>query len=63
MTATYTRSNGTAVPVTDMAYPHLMSAHAKLAREYPGHPEIQGMADEIAKRDADYAAKQEEQPF
>ncbi len=56
----YTRSNGQAVPLSSMAMPHLRSAHAKLARDWPGHPEIGPMADEIAKRDAEYAATQAE---
>lgn len=54
----YTRSNGARVRVRDMAFPHLKSAHAKLAAEFPGHPELPGMAAEIARRDAEYAAQQ-----
>jgi hypothetical protein len=61
MTALYTRSNGVQVPVAEMAYPHLKSAHAKLAATFPGHPEIDPMAEEIARRDAEYAAQQEQQ--
>lgn len=57
----YTRSNGIHVPLASMATPHLRSAHAKLAREYPGHPELAPMADELAKRDAEYAASQAQQ--
>jgi hypothetical protein len=56
----YTRSTGERVPLVDMKTPHLKSAHAKLAREFPGHPEIAPMADEIAKRDAEYQAQQAE---
>lgn len=58
---TYTRSNGVKVPVKKMATPHLKSAHAKLEREFPGHPDLPGMAAEIAKRDEAYAAEQQAQ--
>ncbi len=56
--AGYTRSNGVWTPLRLMATPHLKSAHAKLAREWPGHPEITPMVEEIAKRDAAYQAEQ-----
>lgn len=57
----YTRSNGVRVRIRDMATPHLKSAHAELAREFPGHPELAGMAADIDRRDAEYAATQQEQ--
>ena len=53
----YTRSNGQRVPLAEMKTPHLKSAHAKLARDWPGHPEIAPMGEEIAKRDAEYQAQ------
>ena len=56
----YTRSTGVRLALTDMATPHLKSALAKLSRELPGHPEIPDMAAEVAKRDAEFAAKQAE---
>ena len=56
--AVYTRSNGAQVPLSGMATPHLKSALAKLQREFPGHPEIGPMADEAARRDEEFAAKQ-----
>jgi hypothetical protein len=55
----YTRSNGQKVRLRDMVTNHLKSAHSKLSREWLGHPEIGPMADEIAKRDAEYAAQQD----
>jgi hypothetical protein len=61
VSALYTRSNGAQVPVAEMAYPHPKSAHAKLAATFPDHPEINPMAEELAKRDAEYAAQQEQQ--
>ena len=54
----YTRSTGERIALDSMATPHLRSAHAKLARDWPGHPEIAPMADEIARRDAEYQAEQ-----
>ena len=48
----YTRSDNSRVRVRDMAYPHLVSAHAKLVRDHPDHSEIAGMAREIARRNA-----------
>lgn len=54
----YTRSSGQPVRVRDMATPHLKSAHAKLARELPGHPELAGMAADIERRDAEFAEAQ-----
>lgn len=54
----YTRSNGSVVRVADMVTNHLKSAHAKLAREFPDHPELPGMAAEIARRDAEFAEQQ-----
>ena len=54
----YTRSNGVRVALKEMATPHLKSAYAKLARELPGHSELEPMAAEIAKRDAEYLAAQ-----
>lgn len=54
----YTRSNGDRVPLKTILYHHLKSAHAKLARDWPGHPEIAPMAAEIAVRDAAYQAEQ-----
>jgi hypothetical protein len=56
--AGYTRSNGVWTPLRLLATPHLKSAHAKLAREWPGHPEIAPMAEEIAKRDAAFHSEQ-----
>ena len=46
----YTRSNGERKPLAEMATPHLKSAHAKLARDFPGHPELRAMGAEIEKR-------------
>jgi hypothetical protein len=57
----YTRSNGVRAYLDEMATPHLKSAHTKLERDWPGHPEIAPIADEIAKRDAAYAAQQSEE--
>lgn len=54
----YTRSNGTRVDVREMVTNHLKSAHAKLAREFPGHPELIGMGAEIERRDAEFAEAQ-----
>jgi hypothetical protein len=54
----YTRSNGQRVPLSSMATPHLKSAHAKLAREWPDHPDVAPMAAVIAQRDAEYQASQ-----
>lgn len=53
--APYTRSNGIVVNCADMAVPHLRSAYAKLEREFPGHPELPGMAAWIAYRGALFA--------
>ena len=58
--ASYTRSNGTKIPVKLMGFHHLTSAHAKLVKDYPeGHHEIAGMAEEIARRQAEHAEKDE----
>jgi hypothetical protein len=59
--AVYTRSNGQTVAVKDMVTAHLKSAHAKLAREVPDHPELAGMKAEIARRDEAFAASQSEE--
>ena len=56
-TPVYTRSNGAQVALADMATPHLKSAHAKLSREFPGHPEIPPMTAEIARREAEQGEK------
>ena len=48
----YTRSTVHRVPLSSMAYPHLVSAHAKRLREDPTHPENAAMASEIARREA-----------
>lgn len=56
----YTRSTGQKVLLASMATPHIKSALAKLQRELPDHPEIGPMTDEVAKRDAEFAAKQAE---
>lgn len=58
--AVYTRSNGAQVALSSMATPHLKSALAKLQRDFDGHPEIGPMAEEVARRDAEYAAQQEQ---
>lgn len=55
----YTRSTGAKVKLADMVTNHLKSAHAKLSRDFPGHPELGPMADEIARRDIEYAAQQQ----
>lgn len=54
----YTRSTGAKVPLSSMPTPHLKSALAKLQRDFPSHPEIGPMADEAARRDEEFAAKQ-----
>lgn len=72
MTSIYTNSKGEPVEIATMAYPHLKSAHAKAVRaEERAHEndpdyrndareaEITAMAEEIARRDAAYAAEQE----
>lgn len=56
----YTRSNGVRAPLKTMATPHLKSALAKLARELPDHPEIPAMDAEAKRRDAEFAAQQEQ---
>lgn len=57
----YTRSNGVRVPLREMATPHLRFAAGKLAREFPDHHELPAMEAVIAKRDAEYAARQAEE--
>lgn len=55
----YVNSKGQDVVIADMAYPHLASAHAKLVREQRDglrQAEIDAMAAELARRDADRAA-------
>lgn len=55
MTAHYTRSNGQQVPIVDMPYPYLQSAHAKLVRERVDEgrdPEIAAMSARLAEIDA-----------
>jgi hypothetical protein len=49
------------VLISDMATPHLRSAHAKLVRERlddSRDAEIATMADHLAQRDAEYVAEQ-----
>ena len=58
-----THYNGSKGPVeiAAMAYPHLVSAHAKLVRERLNDSrddEIAAMAADIERRDAEYAAEQ-----
>jgi hypothetical protein len=57
----YTRGSGQVVPLSTMATSHLKSALAKLAREWPGHPEIGPMAAEVERRDAEYRAEHPEE--
>jgi hypothetical protein len=54
----YTRSSGERRPLKRMATPHMKSALAILQRDFPGHPEIGPMVEEVARRDAEYAAQQ-----
>ena len=56
----YVNSKGQDVEIASMAYPHLCSAHAKLAREQRNglrQTEIDAMAAEIAARDEAHAAE------
>jgi hypothetical protein len=56
----YTGSKGP-VEIAKMAYPHLVSAHAKLVRDRIGadrDEEIAAMADDIFRRDKEYEAEQ-----
>lgn len=60
MVTHYTRSNGAQVEIAGMAYHHLVSAHAKLARERADDSrdaEIAAMAERIAVLDAKYEAE------
>lgn len=55
----YVNSKGQDVEIASMAYPHLVSAHAKLVREQRDglrQKEIDAMAAEIAARDEAHAA-------
>jgi hypothetical protein len=57
------RSNGSIVAVAAMGVHHLRSTHAKLLCEEPWRiGEIEDSAAELAKRDAEYAAQNPEQP-
>lgn len=56
----YTRSNGERRPLSKMATPHLRSATLNMARDFPGHPELADMQTELARRDAEFAAQQEQ---
>ena len=59
----YNNSRGVDVLIADMAYPHLASAHAKLVREQRDglrQTEIDAMAEELARRDAQRAAEEAE---
>lgn len=59
----YVNSKGQDVEIASMAYPHLASAHAKLVREQRDglrQTEIDAMADELNKRDAERAEAEEE---
>lgn len=52
----YNNSKGVDVLIADMAYPHLISAHAKLVREQKDglrQSEIDAMAAEITAREAE----------
>ena len=52
----YVNSKGQDVPIASMAYPHLLSAHAKLVREQRDglrQSEIDAMAAEIAARETE----------
>lgn len=54
----YNNSKGQDVEIASMAYPHLASAHAKLVRDQRDglrQTEIDAMAAELAKRDAERA--------
>lgn len=58
----YNNSKGVDVLIADMAYPHLASAHAKLVREQSDglrQSEIDAMAAELARRDAERASEEE----
>ena len=61
MSATYVNSRGLDVEIASMAYPHLVSAHAKLVREQRDglrQTEIDAMAAELTKRDAERAEEE-----
>lgn len=54
----YVNSKGQDVPIASMAYPHLLSAHAKLVREQKDglrQSEIDAMAAELAARETEDA--------
>ena len=55
----YTKSNGSRLLISEMPTPYLKNAFSKLRRDFEGHPELPGMADEIARRDEEFAAAQE----
>lgn len=58
----YVNSKGEDVEIASMAYPHLVSAHAKLVREQRDglrQKEIDAMAAEIAARDVQRAEAEE----
>jgi len=60
MTKQYNGSKGP-VDISKMAYPHLVSAHAKLVRERTDDSrdtEIEDLAADIERRDIEYAAEQ-----
>lgn len=58
--AVYTRSTGQVLACDAMPFPHLVSAYRGLLKRDPDHHELAGMAAEIAKREAEHAAKQEQ---
>lgn len=56
----YTRSNGERRPLSKMATPHLRSATLNMARDFPDHSELADMQAELTRRDAEFAATQEQ---
>jgi hypothetical protein len=57
-TTVYTASDGKLHDVKLMPYPYLVSALAVLRRKHPHRTaEIEAMAAEVAKRDAEYEAR------
>lgn len=58
----YLRSNGDLAVIAEMPVYHLKAAFAKTLRDEPNRvQELADLSAEIAKRDADYAAKQAEE--
>lgn len=63
MTKHYTNSQGLAVEIAAMAYPHLTAAHAKAVKEYDYKAQVCAASDETysnPKREAEIKALAEE---